>query len=311
MIKTYDIAIIGAGPAGLSAGIYSARAGFETVIFEKTSRPGGQINWTSVIENYPGFPLGIPGPELSEKFRSQAEKFGCKFINGEILSLRQNLNGFFSLQGRSEDCCAKTVIIAAGSIPNKLGIPGENNFLGKGVSTCGTCDGPLFKGRHVFVVGGGDTALDESLFISKFASAVTIIHRRDKLRASPYLSEKAKTSKKISFLWNSVPVEIKGGDRVEKITVKNKLTGDIGEYDTSGVFIFVGQKPNSDFIKNMTKTDAEGYIEVNLEMETSAPGIFACGDIRKKSYKQVAVSTGDGAVAALSAQKYIEKLNSR
>ncbi|MCK9555971.1 thioredoxin-disulfide reductase [bacterium] len=306
MIKTYDISIIGAGPAGLSAGIYSSRAGLKTAIFEKGA-PGGQISWTSSVENYPGFPQGVLGPDLSEKFRAQAAKFGCEFINNEILSIQKAPDASFLIKGLSVQCISKTVIIAAGSVPNKLGIPGESEFLGKGVSTCGTCDGPLFRGKNVFAIGGGDTAVDESLFISKFASAVTIIHRRDKLRASAYLEEKAKNNGKISFLWNTIPLEIKGGSRVEGITVKNKVTGTITEHKTDGVFVFIGQKPNSRFVRDMVKTDDEGYIAVNLQMETSVPGMFACGDIREKSYKQVAISTGDGATAALSAQKYIEK----
>ncbi len=308
METTYDIAVIGAGPAGMAAAIYTSRANLKTIIFEK-GMPGGQIALTSSVENYPGFPEEISGADLAMKFQRQAQQFGAEFSTDEIISINKPIDrpdNLFELKSTHGKYTGKTVIIASGSKPTALGIPGEKKFMGKGVSTCSTCDGALFKDKKVFVIGGGDTAIDESLFLTKFVSSLIVVHRRDKLKASPYLSEKAFKNKKISFIWNTIPVEIKGTEKIEKFVLKNKKTGELSEHAADGIFVFIGHKPNTVFLKDILKLDDTGHIIVDKDMKTRMEGIFAAGDVRSGSMKQISTSAGDGVCAALSAQKYLE-----
>ena len=310
MADIHDIVILGGGPAGLTAGLYAARARMDVVLFEK-AMPGGQILITDRIENFPGFPEGVSGPDLAEWMARQAEHFGLKTVMAEAkaIELKKDAGGYFlvKLEGGSE-IKALSLIAATGAGWNRLGIPGEDELIGRGVSYCATCDGPLFRNKEVVVVGGGDTALEDGLFLTKFAKKVTIVHRKDRLRAAKILQERAAANPKIELCLDSVAVEITGKARVLAIKVKNTGTGDIKDIKCDGVFIFIGITPNSGIFKPIVKTDDKGYIIADDDMKTSCDGIFACGDVRKKVLRQVVTATGDGATAAVSAQNYVERL---
>lgn len=310
MSDTHDIAILGGGPAGLTAGLYAARARMEVVLFEK-AMPGGQILITDKIENFPGFPEGVSGPVLAEWMAKQAEHFGLTTVLAEAkaIELKKEPAGYFivKMEGGSE-IKALSIIAATGAGWNRLGIPGEDALIGRGVSYCATCDGPLFRNKEVVVVGGGDTALEDGLFLTKFAKKVTIVHRRDRLRATKILQERAAANPKIELCLDSVALEITGTKKVETIKVKNVKTGDVKDIKCDGVFIFIGITPNSGIFKSIVKTDDKGYIIADDDMKTSCEGIFVCGDVRKKSLRQVVTATGDGATAAVSAQNYVERL---
>ena len=305
-----DIVILGAGPAGLTAGLYAARARMDVILFEK-AMPGGQILITDRIENFPGFPEGVSGPDLAEWMAKQAEHFGLKTIIAEAkgIELKKEAGGHFliRLDGGSE-VKALSIVAATGASWNRLGIPGEDELIGRGVSYCATCDGPLFRNKEVVVVGGGDTALEDGLFLTKFAKKVTIVHRRDRLRATKILQERAAANPKIELCLDSVATEITGKVRVETIKVKGVKTKDVKEIKCDGVFIFIGVTPKSDIFKAIVKTDDKGYIIADDDMKTSCEGIFVCGDVRKKNLRQVVTATGDGATAAVSAQNYVERL---
>lgn len=301
--KKYDVVIIGGGPAGLSAGIYAARARLSSLLIERGA-VGGQIINAEWVENYPGFTESISGIDLTRAMHRQATKFGLETLTAEVTGI--DIKGRQKVVRTSQgDFTAKAVIVAGGSERQKLGVPGEAEFIGKGVSYCATCDGPFFRDRAVAVVGGGNAAITEAIELTKFASRITVIHRRDELRAAKILQEKAFAEKKIEFLWDSVLEEIAGDTFVNKVRVSNVKTKKKSVLDVSGVFMAVGFKPNTGYLKDIVKLDDIGTIVTNEKMETGVPGIFAAGDIRSNSIRQVIAAAGDGAVAAISAEKYI------
>lgn len=306
----HDLIIIGGGPAGMTAGLYACRAGLDTLLIEKLAC-GGQILVADTVENFPGFPHGVKGPELAEWILKQAEHFGLKtrMTGVERIIPKKSEKEPFSVKLSDGNMLeALSLIIATGARWNSLNIPGEKELTGRGVSYCATCDGPLFRGKDVVVVGGGDTALEDALFLTKFANRVTIVHRRDKLRATKILQDRAKLNKKIDFCMNSVAVEITGREKVGGIRVKDIVTGRERELHSDGVFVLIGLTPNSEAARGVLNTDEKGYCVTDDEMRTSVDGIFACGDVRKKLLRQVITASGDGATAAFSAQHYIEKL---
>ncbi|HYA12708.1 MAG TPA: thioredoxin-disulfide reductase [Syntrophales bacterium] len=307
----YDIVIIGGGPAGLTAGLYAARAGLKTLLFEGVSSIS-QITVTDLIENYPGIPEGISGFELIERFKKQASQFGLEVLSNDVISITRRTRGDTETwEVKTEDIPYESlaIIIATGAYWRKLGVLGEDAFVGKGVSYCATCDGPLFKNRDVVVVGGGDAAVQEAIFLTNFARKVTIVHRRDCLRATKNLQKRAFANSKIEFAWNSVVEEISGADFVEKIKIRNVKSSDVTmEMPAAGVFIFTGLIPKTDIVHGVVDLDSGGYIIVDENMQTSAKGIFAGGDCIRKSLRQVITACGDGATAAFSAQHYVEEL---
>ena len=302
----YDLVIIGGGPAGITAGIYAARAKLNVILFEKLV-PGGQIIITDWIENYPGFPDGISGTDLINKMVEQAKRLGLKIESNEVLSLdlSQKIKKI-TLDGGEVNSHA--VIIASGAHPKNLNVPGEDLFHGRGISFCATCDGPFYRDKTVAAVGGGDTAVQESIFLTKFAKKVYLIHRRDSLRATKILQERAFANDKIEFIWDSVVTGIKGTNGLEKIIVQNVKTKKDKELAVDGCFVWIGILPNTDFIKNELELDDYGFIITNDKMETSVPGVFAAGDGRKTPLRQVATAVGDAAIAAFSAEQYIESI---
>jgi thioredoxin reductase (NADPH) len=302
-VKKYDVIIIGAGPAGLSAGIYTARARLSSLLIEKGA-VGGQIINAELVENYPGFTEGISGIDLTEAMHKQATRFGLETLVAEVTGIK--INGRQKVVRTTQgDINAKAVIIAGGSERQKLGVPGEAEYTGRGVSYCATCDGPFFQDKAVAVVGGGNAAITEALELTKFASKITVIHRRDELRATKILQEKAFAEKKIGFLWDSVLKEIAGDTFVNKITVSNVKTKKKTVLDVSGVFMAVGFIPSTGYLKDIVKLDGIGTIITNEHLESSVPGVFAAGDIRSNSIRQTIAAAGDGAVAAIGAEKYI------
>ena len=302
----HDVIIIGGGPAGLTAGIYASRARIKTLLIESYS-VACQAVTTDHIENYPGFPDGVNGFELIEKFKKQAEKFGAEFIIGEVKGIKESNPGWEILTD-DKSYTSRAIIIASGARPKRLDIPGEDMFRGKGVSYCGTCDGALFKNKEVVVAGGGDTALEEAIFLTRFAKKVTVIHRRNALRGTKILQERAFSNKKIEFVWDAGISEILGDTKVSTVKVKNVKTGAEKDLSCDGVFIFVGYTPNTAFLKDLLPLDESGYIIADDDCLTSKPGIFACGDCRKKLLRQVVTACGDGATAAFACQRYMENL---
>ena len=310
-MKIYDIIIIGAGPAGLAAGLYAGRARMKTLIIEK-QKNGGQIVITNEIENYPGCLDEETGPSLIDRMVKQTEKFGVDHVFDTITDCQ--LEGDVKvLKGLHDEYQAKAVIIAAGANPVPIGCPGEKELTGKGVSYCAACDAAFFEDFEVYVVGGGDSAVEEAMYLTKFARKVTIIHRRDELRAAKSIQEKAFANDKIDFMWNSVVEEIKGDGLVESMVIKNTKTGELTEVKadeedgTFGIFVFIGFKPSSELFKGKVAMDEKGYIITDPDMKTDIPGVFAAGDIREKSLRQVVTAAADGAIAAVQAGKYIEE----
>ena len=304
MKELYDAVIIGAGPAGLTAGLYLARACVKVILLEKF-QPGGQALLTDKIENYPGFPEPVAGPELMERMKKQAETFGLKIMDQEVTEVTR-AGPAYLIKSTQSEYLSKAVLIATGAISRKLGVQGEERLTGRGVSYCATCDGPFFRGKEILVVGGGDRAIEEALFLTRFADKVNIIHRRGRLRAAKILQERAEKSPKINFILESVVTEILGEEKVEKVAAKNVKTGENFKIPSQGVFIFVGTEPHTSFLKGSIPLDEKGFIITDEFMQTSLPGIFACGDCRKKILRQVVTACSDGAVAAASAQTYIE-----
>ncbi len=303
--NTYEVIIIGGGPAGLTAGLYASRARLRTLLIENALF-GGQMTTTETIDNYPGFPEGVTGEELSRLMEEQAKRFGMETVTEEVLEVK--LEGDTKRVQTSESSyLCEALIICTGTEYRKLGVPGETEFTGKGVSYCATCDGAFFKDSRIIVVGGGDSALTEALFLTKFVKDLTIIHRRDALRATKIYQEKAMANPKIKFLWNSVVQEIKGDTVVRAVVVKNVKTGEITEFETEGAFLFVGLLPRTQFLTGLVQMDEAGYIITDESCGTSVKGIFAAGDCRKKLLRQVATSVGDGATAAFAAEKYLEE----
>ncbi|HEY83344.1 MAG TPA: thioredoxin-disulfide reductase [Dehalococcoidia bacterium] len=301
--REYDVVIIGGGPAGLSAGLYAARARLRSLLVERAA-PGGLIVNAGLVENYPGFPQGINGLELAELMSQQATKFGLETLTAEVTSLE--LRGEQKVITTTEgNLVAKAVIIASGSDRVKLGVPGEEEFTGRGVSYCAICDGALFQDMPVAVVGGGNAAINEALDLSKFASRVTVIHRRAELRATRILQERALAHPKIAFRWNTVVEAIEGKDMVERLRLRDVSSGEKSTLEVSGVFIAIGFRPNTGYLQGVLSLDSAGAIITNEKMETDVPGIFAAGDIRSGSIRQVVSAAGDGAVAATQAERYI------
>ncbi len=297
-----DLVIIGGGPAGLTAGIYAQRARLKTILFER-EMVGGQIALSDVIENYPGFP-SISGMELMQKFEEHARGLGLEIVLAEVkdVALQEEIKVVRTSKG---DYPAKAIVVATGARPRRLGVPGEKEFTGKGVSYCATCDGPFFRGRDVMVVGGGDTAIKEAVFLSKLARRVYVVHRRDQLRAEKILQERAFNTENIEFLWSHVLKEIRGEKFVEDVVVEGLKTGELKTVAAEGVFIFVGINPTTDFID--VEKDDQGFIKTTARMETSHPGVFAAGDCTTTPLLQVATAVGNGAIAAYEAEKYIEE----
>ena len=306
MAKEYDIVIIGGGPAGLAAGLYAARARRSTLIIEKNVT-GGQIALTAEIENYPGIDT-INGFDLGQAMQKQAEKYGAEMAYTNVTSIEPQ-EGRHVIHTEEGDFLAKALIITAGADYNKLDIPGEERLTGYGVSYCATCDAAFFKDMEVAVVGCGDAALDEGLFVTRYASKVDVIHRRDQLRASAVLQERAFANKKMKFVWDTVVESIDGEKEVESLHTRNLKTGEVKDLPVSAVFIFIGQTPNSSFLDGLVKMDKGGHIIVNEWMETNVPGIFAAGDVRNNSARQVVTSAGDGATAAIRADHYISEIS--
>lgn len=303
--KTYDVIIIGGGPAGLTAGLYTARARLSTLLIE-SGLLGGTMTTTELIENYPGFPQGIMGADLSQLMEDQARRFGLTVINEEVLKVSTEEDKRLVRTSES-DYYSEGLIISTGTEYRRLGIPGEETYIGKGVSFCATCDGAFFRDSRIVVVGGGDSALTEGLFLTKFAKEVTIIHRRDALRATKIYQERALANPKIKFLWNSLVQEIKGGKTVQSIVVRDVKTNEMKEVETEGVFLFVGISPKTQFVRGLVKMDEGGHILTDENCETSVEGIFAAGDCRQKLLRQIVTAVGDGATAAFGVEKYLEK----
>ncbi|MGE4519879.1 MAG: thioredoxin-disulfide reductase [Desulfobacteraceae bacterium] len=302
----YDVVIIGGGPAGLTAGIYAKRAGLSALLIEKHT-PGGQIMITDWIENYPGFPEGLPGYDLTMKMEQQAKNFGLEIIQGDVKSLETD-DKIKKVVLSDSSVNTKAIIIASGCSPRKLGIPGENTLFGKGVSTCATCDAMFFRDKDVVAVGGGDTAVQETLFLTKFVRKVYLVHRRDQLRAAKMLQDRIFANDKVEIVWDSVPTEINGSKSVESVSVKNVKTGETKELDAQGCFIWVGTIPNTEFLNDKINVDQSGFIITDPRMETSVKGVFAAGDVRNTPLRQVSTAVGDAAIAAFCADQYIEGL---
>lgn len=304
--KIYDVIIIGAGPAGMTAAVYTSRGDMSTLMIER-GMPGGQMANTEEVENYPGYDH-ILGPDLSTKMFEHAQKFGGEYASGNITEIKDGKEYKTIIAGKKE-YKARAIIITTGAKYKNLGAPGEEEYSGRGVSYCAVCDGAFFRGKELVVVGGGDSAVEEGVFLTKFASKVTIVHRRDELRAQKILQDRAFKNDKIEFIWNTTVEEIKGTDgKVSGVTLFDKETGEKKDFKTDGVFVYVGMVPLTEPFKSLGITNDLGYIETNEQMETKVPGIFAAGDVRDKHLRQIVTATGDGSIAAQTAQHYIESL---
>ncbi len=311
MSKIYDVIILGAGPAGLAAGLYAGRSRLSTLIIEK-GMDGGQIAITDDLENYPGqTPEGESGPELIARFTQQVERFGCERVNDTVtkVELEDKIKKVHCTNGSYE---ARTVIVATGAHPRKIGCPGENEFTGKGVSYCATCDANFFEDLEIYVIGGGDTAVEEAMYLCKFARKVTVVHRRDELRAAKSIQERAFKTENLHFIWNAKPVELKGEGVLDTIVLEDTKTGELTELHADeddgifGCFVFVGYLPNSELFKDQLETEWD-YILTDEDMKTNIPGVFAAGDVRKKSLRQVITAAADGAIAAIQCEHYLNE----
>lgn len=307
--KIYDVIIIGAGPAGMTAAVYTSRANLSTLMIER-GIPGGQMANTEEVENYPGFET-ILGPELSTKMFEHAKKFGAEYAYGDVAEIIDGTE-YKTVKVSGKEYKALAVIISSGAEYKKMGIPGETELGGRGVSYCAVCDGAFFKGKNLVVVGGGDSAVEEGAFLTKFAEKVTIVHRRDELRAQKILQDRAFANEKIDFIWNTTLKEIHGKDgKVGSVTLVSTVDGSEREFETDGVFVYVGMLPLTKPFNNLGILNENGYIVTNEKMETSIPGIFGAGDVREKMLRQIVTATGDGSIAAQSAQHYIENLKDK
>lgn len=304
--KLVKVLILGSGPAGLSAALYAARAELKPLVITGMEL-GGQAALTHTIENYPGFPDGVGGSQLGELFQKQAERFGAQveFDTATSVDLSQRP---FRVVTYNREYLAETLIISTGASPNHLNVPGEIELTGRGVSWCATCDGWFFKDKNVVVVGGGDSAMEEGLFLTRYANRVTVVHRRDSLRADAILQNRAMSNPKVSFIWNSVVTDMLGKDKLEAVRLKNVVSGEVSQFATDGVFIFVGHTPNTQLFQDQLDMDEGGYIKTNRLMETNVPGVYAAGEAADPNYRQVVTSAGMGAAAAMQAVRYLESV---
>jgi thioredoxin reductase (NADPH) len=296
--------ILGSGPAGLSAALYTARAQLEPVVLAG-GEYGGQVSLTHIVENYPGFPEGVGGPELTELFKKQAERFGARVVFDTAVKVDLSKRPF-KVEAYEKDYLADSLIIATGATPRHLEIPGETEFTGRGVSYCGTCDGFFFKDKDVVVVGGGDSALEEGIFLTRFANKVTVVHRRDELRASAILQQRALEHPKMAFIWDTVVNHVNGNGAVDKVELENLKTKAKQDFKTDGIFIFIGHTPNTQLFVGQLDMDPGGYILANRNMETNIPGVFTAGEVSDPHFRQVITSAGMGAAAAIQATRFLE-----
>jgi thioredoxin reductase (NADPH) len=304
-----NVIIIGSGPAGLTSALYTARANLEPLLFTG-NEIGGQVSITNEVENYPGFPEGLTGPEMIERFQKQAERFGARIEYAEVTEVDFDAQPF-RIKSYDSEHEAKAIVIATGASPRKLGVSGEVDFTGRGVSYCATCDGFFFRDKDVIVVGGGDSALEEAVFLTKFASRVRVVHRRDELRAGFTLQERAKRNEKIEFVWDTVVTEINGDGAVESVQIKNVKTDKVSTLETEGVFIYIGHYPNSQLFKDKLEMDQHGYLTTDRRTRTSVQGVFAAGEIADPVFRQVVTSAGEGCKAAIQVERYLAELEDR
>ncbi len=304
MEKLFDILIIGGGPAGLTAAIYGCRFGLRVLIIEKLNL-GGTVMLTDKVENYPGFPEGIKGKDLGVLFKTHSYVYGAEYVSDTIRSIKEE-GDLFLLEGESDYYKGRTVIVATGTKPRTLGIPGEDKYIGKGVSFCAACDGYFFQGKDIAVIGGGDSAIGEAIYLAALCHNVYVIHRRDELKAVRVLEDEARKMGNVAFLWNSVPIKIIGDRGVEGLEIKNIKTGEITILSVKGVFIYIGEDPQTELLKGLINLDEHGYVITDESMKTNIPGILAVGDIRKKPLRQIVTAVSDGAVAAYTAYHYIK-----
>jgi len=302
----HDVIILGSGPAGLTAAVYAARANLSPLLVDG-SQPGGQLTLTTDVENFPGFPNGIMGPQLIQDMRAQAERFGTQFLQGHVSKVDLQVRPFRLTVDDEDTLETRTLIISTGASANLLGLPSESRLMGHGVSTCATCDGFFFRGKEIAVIGGGDSAVEEATFLTKFASKVTLIHRRDKLRASKIMQDRAMNNEKIAFQWNSIPEEILGDDVVTGIRVRNVQTNQTEDILLSGVFVAIGHTPNTSLFTGHIDMDEQGYIRTQPNRSTTnVPGVFAAGDVQDSHYRQAITAAGSGCMAAIDAERYLE-----
>ncbi len=300
------VIVIGSGPAGLTAALYTARALLNPLVISG-SELGGQISITNEVENYPGFPEGITGPELVEHMQKQAEKFGARVLIDEVTEVNFKDGSPFKLTTHGDAFEAEAVIVCVGASPRRLGVPGEEEMIGRGVSFCATCDGFFFREKDVVVVGGGDSAMEEALFLTRFASAVKVIHRRDELRAGEILKQRAFANEKISFIWDTVVEEIVGDGKVEAVRIRNVKTDETSELTTDGVFIYIGHYPNTSLFEGQLEMNERKYLITDKHMATSAPGVFAAGEVQDPTFRQIATSVGQGCAAAMMTERWLEE----
>lgn len=303
----YDVIIIGAGPGGMTSALYASRSGLSVLVIERGA-PGGQLMNTDEVENYPGFNL-ISGPDLALKMYENSTNFGAEHVYGNVVSIEDH-GAIKKVVCDDEEYEGKTVIIASGSEHRKINIPGEEEYAGRGVSYCAVCDGAFFRDRHLVVIGGGDSAIEEGMYLTQLASKVTIVHRRDELRAQKILQDRAFKNEKIEFMWNKVPIEINGNDMsVQSIKLEDTKTGEVEDLLADGVFIYIGLDPLTDFVKDLGITNANGWIETDNHMATNIPGIYAIGDVRETVLRQIATAVGDGSIAGQEVYNYLSSLD--